>query len=165
MCFELYIAAQVPIPEIERGDGIFTTEFFDYQIHDIIDLPYVKSLGSDMGCGCGFRYAFWDEDKVIDRDKNSELYRVYSSWWEGEQGIFVEDMGGVYVGEEGNINQHQLVDFLHLLLRDSDFVQLYGCWEGALGEPVTKRVRITAEQVRAYDFAFYPHTLYTVTER
>ena len=165
MCFELYIGAQVPIPDIEREPGISTTDAFDARIHSVIDLPYVKSLGSDMGCGCGFRYAYWDEEDVINKEENPELFASYASWFEGEKGIFVKDMGGAYVGEEGNVNQHQLADLLHSLLRDSDYVQLYGCWEGALAEPVAKRVEITAEQVRAHDFAFYPHSLYTVRAR
>ena len=163
MYFQLFIGSAVPIPEINRPDGIATHVYgVDPRIQAILASSHMTTLASDMGCGCGFRYAFWDEDKVINVGADHPDYAFYTEWLEGQKAIIVEDMGAAYMGEEDNVNQHQLADLLGQLLENCDRGRLYGCWEGGEGEPVAKRVTITPEQVRAYDFAFYPGYLYTV---
>lgn len=186
MCFQLFIAASIAIPEIHASsaspeiesregvsisipppyNGISTEDIAPaHPIRTILELPHIKYLSSSNGCGCGFRYGWWDEEKQVDLEKNPWIREAYSFWFEGyNDGIFIEDSGAAYIGDGDNINQHQLADLLKQLFQTADgaAVQLYGCWEGDEREPIQKRVVIFPEQVRDYQFAFHPHYLYTV---
>jgi hypothetical protein len=189
MCFQLFISASVAIPkmhasesaatpEIEVREGVsiglahpyagISTEDIppSHPIRSILEYPHVKYLSSSNGCGCGFRNAWWDEADQVDLEANPWIREVYACWFDGyDDGIFIQDSGAAYIGDGDNINQHQLANLLNRLIQNGATVQLYGCWEGDEKEPVEKRAVIFPEQVRDYQFAFFPHYLYTVTRK
>jgi hypothetical protein len=101
MCFLLFIACDAPVPTIpwdENDRKLNTQDLHDSEkpIIKHFSKSHYKYIGSDEGCGCGFRnityyYGKWPDESMI----GSEYY----------------------TGEEEQPNHEQLFDFLKTYLR------------------------------------------------
>lgn len=120
MCYVLYIGTDHPLPTIpwdENDRKLNTADLKDYDFEIAVHFtkPHQKYLGSDQGCGCGFRNVSF---------QNGE--------WPEETMIGTEG----YTGEDQQPIHQQLHDFIANLLTGEDTtVELYGCWEGNANEP------------------------------
>lgn len=105
-------------------------------------LPCVTYLGTNRGCGCGFRSAMfqrgcWPEE-----------------WVASEPG---------YVPEEGSQPNHEaLAAFVRGLLAAELFVELYGCWWGDFQEPPQDHQEIVASRLADPGFFFHHRGRYVV---
>lgn len=112
MCYVLYLASDRPGPTIDWNPEAraFHVKSEDPALETVrprFTRPHVAYLGSDDGCGCGFR-----------RDP---------SW------VPVMEDGTASLSQQRN--HRQLHDYLAALLADQPSVELFGCWSGDEGLP------------------------------
>ncbi len=105
-------------------------------IKDIFSLPNVKLLGSDLGCGCGFRYAVLDQDRWLDAID------------EGETPF-------------DNSNHEKLVDFIIKNNKSEKSIELFALWAGDI-YPALCRETINLNDILDPGFYFKERGLYTV---
>ncbi len=148
MCFVLYIGTDESLPSIpwDEKDRHLNTE--DLGEHDgtvarHFSKSHTKYLGSDQGCGCGFRHVTF---------QNGE--------WPEEWNIgHNPDYDG---SDEKQIHQ-ELYDFISQLLNSNPTIELYGCWDGDFAEPIEHREEITLGHLLDRKFFFRERGFYTVT--
>lgn len=146
MCFVLYLGTDQPvgtIPWNDRNPKLNTQDLteLDAGVVRHFEAPHVKYLGSDQGCGCGFRHVSY---------QNGE--------WPGESMIGKEhDTGG-----EQQPNHEQLHAFLKELLEQSDRVELYGCWDGEIMEASAGVAELPLDRILDRDFYFRERHGYTI---
>ena len=131
MCFCLYLATSADPPVIPChgpvGNGkIWTRRLREYQkaIRDKFLLPCVTEVGSDRGCGCGFRH---DEGAVHRHD---------------------------YDPSDTQPNHADLVAFLAEHCGTESFVELYGCWDGDHAKEVRDRRELALSELADERFHF-----------
>ena len=147
MCFVLYIAADCPVPSLPYDEGdrnVHTRELNEYDagITSQFSKKFQKYVGSDQGCGCGFRHVSyqngqWPEEDLID---------------------VIEDPD-----ERSHKNHQQLRSLLAELLSKTDEVELYGCWDGDFTEITGGHTVIPLEKITENEFHFRERFGYTVT--
>ncbi len=141
MCLTLYIATNKAMPTIpyDENNRSFNTEDIvesEKSIKDILTLPNVKLLGSDQGCGCGFRHAMYEDKhwlEVIDDDETPF----------------------------DNSNHEKLVDFIIKNNKDEKYVELFALWAGDI-YPAEFRDTIKLNDILNPDFYFKERGLYTL---
>lgn len=119
MCFVLYIGTDEPVRTIawdERDRKVHTRELAEHDagVARHFAKAHVTYVGSDQGCGCGFRHVMfqngeWPEESMPGDDRDA--------------------------AEETRRNHEQLHQFLKAELERSGEVELYGCWDGDFAEP------------------------------
>jgi hypothetical protein len=140
MCLTLYIATKqamptIPYDEINRS---FNTEDIvdsEKSIKDLLTFPYVKLLGSDLGCGCGFRHAMYNDRHWLDVIDNEAPF--------------------------DNSNHEKLVDFIASNNANEEFVELFALWAGDI-YPAEYRETIKLNDILDPHFHFKERVLYTV---
>ena len=149
MCFVLYIATDLPVTSIawdEHDRKLNTKDLTDHDaaVADHFHKPYRKYVGSDQGCGCGFRHVLFQDGE-----------------WPEECMIASED----YTGEDQQPNHEQLHQLLGELLKSSKAVELYGCWDGDFHEPAAGHEVLPIERIFDHAFYFRERFAYTIKQR
>lgn len=146
MCFVLYLGTDQPvrtIPWDDRNPKLNTQDLteLDAGVARHFEAAHVKYLGSDQGCGCGFRHVSY---------QNGE--------WPEESMIGFEH----YTGEDQQPAQEQLHAFLKEQLAYVDRVELYGCWDGEFMEPSAGTAELPLDRILDHDFYFRERFGYTI---
>ena len=129
----------MPTIPYDENNRRFNTEDIvdnDKSIKDILTFPNVKLLGSDQGCGCGFRYAMFEDNRWLDVIDDDET-------------------------PFDNSNHEKLVDFIAKNNMDEKSVELFALWAGYI-YPVEYRVTIKLNDILDPDFYFKERGIYTV---
>ncbi len=139
MCFVLYLGTRQapPITGHARVPGRVCTEALpepDHPVRRHFSLPVVTYVGSDQGCGCGFRHGFrpsgaWSEE--------------YAEW------------DPDYDPATDRPNHDGLVEFLRHHCAREPFVELYGCWNGDFAEPEEDRRELKLAELAEPMFHFH----------
>lgn len=150
MCFALYLGTQLPAPVIpcSAERPIFHTEACsgEWLPHrEKFSLPCITVIGSDQGCGCGFRH----------------LRREGDGWADVDLLVSLPD----YSTARTQPNHEHLADLLARQLREEPFVELFGNWEGYSGcleNPILWREEITLARIVHPHFHFRIQGFYRV---
>ena len=144
MCFCLYVGTEVPVPTIpyDNNDRKLNTE--DLNEHEKMvaihfTKPHHKYIGSDEGCGCGFRNVWFSD-----------------GGWPEESMIGEEN----YTGEREQPNHQQLYDFLKEILATNQDIELYGCWD--ISEPTEGQTILQLSAILDMQFYFRDRYKYTI---
>lgn len=142
MCFFLYLAS----------DKKIETEEWEEENPKVVicskgDISFGKTekftkennyyVSSSEGCGCGFRQKFDVE---------------YPDYLEVEQKI------------EKEKNQRQLFERLRKLLKDEDYIELFGCWDGDQELEIEFQREIIIDELLSNTFYFREKELIKVTK-
>ena len=107
MCFCLYLATSSDPPLIDNEGPVGNGKIATRKLHEMrqevrkkFTLAYVTAVGSDVGCGCGYRH---DEAEIYDPG---------------------------YDPSKTQPNHTALRAYLTEHCRAEPFVELYGCWDG-----------------------------------
>lgn len=137
MCFCLYLATPsepplIPDQGYQQGTGKINTSRWQLEksekgkaLSNKFTLPCAKNVGSDVGCGCGFR------------SNDAAIY----------------DPG--YDTSKTQPNHASLVAFLAEHCGKEPFVELYGCWDGDEAEDVQDRREIELAKLADENFHFH----------
>lgn len=147
MCFVLYVASRsspelIPWDEERPQFSTQTPSEHDAQaLKRQFTLPVVTYLGSDQGCGCGFRH-FPQEIDV--------QFEVPPNYFTDE----VDD------GDTTQPNHSALAEHLKNQFATEPFVELFRCWSGDEDQPqrVTKEIYIS--KITEATFGFHERALY-----
>lgn len=145
MCFVLYIGTDQPIPDIpwnEKERKFNTQEIGDHDqtVAKHLNKRNKKYVGSDQGCGCGFRFVTfqsgeWPEEGMVAPNSDPD--------------------------PDEQSNHQQLYDFIKELKEEE--VELYGCWDGDFSEQSKGKKEISLTDLLKADFYFRERFNYTVT--
>jgi hypothetical protein len=139
MCFVLYVGARVAPPIVAASGGMVKGRLHtralrecDAPVRAHFTLPHVVYVGSDQGCGCGFRHVSfqqgcWPEEEWCDEAK----------------------------AKATQPNHESLVAFLREHFGGEAFVELYGCWSGDEGRPEIERREVELAKLRSPGFHFH----------
>jgi len=146
MCFVLYVASRSKPPLIgfrPEAPALNTKELNEHtqSVRDKFTLPHVVYVGSDQGCGCGFRFLL--REQVADADL-----------------IFSDD---VEADPSRQRNQQQLRDFLLEKFKDEPFVELFGCWSGDEAQPAEFNDEIPLQRIVDLRFSFRERGFYRIS--
>lgn len=142
MCFVLYIGTRTEAPRIpwhEKLVGISTAEVVerDHAGKEKFALPVVTYVGSDQGCGCGFRHVLFE-----------------GGGWPNEH------LTGLQ--EDTQQNHDALIAFIRQHFATEPFVELYGCWDGDFAEPLASEIDLALSRVADPVFCFRERGYYKV---
>lgn len=142
MCFVLYLGTQSEVPRIPWSENSPTlcTDHVGQRaqaVKDKFSLPCVTYVGSDQGCGCGFRHAMfqggdWPEESIVEPTEGSQS------------------------------NHEALVALIQQYFASHPFVELYGCWDGDFAEAVQHREEISLQRIVQPEFRFRERGYYRV---
>lgn len=140
MCFTIYLGSSVqgPLVEWNSDQPTFHTKHLDKNEEGILDrvsLPHVLYMGSDQGCGCGFRHAL--------RDRTDWLPAI-------------EEEGDSRKTQENHVN---LVQYLSDNLLNQN-IEIYACWNGDVVDRVDVVEKIELEDILNAAFYFKEGYLY-----
>ena len=148
MCFVLYLAARVAPPITSYGgrggQGTVSTDVLkehDSAVRRHFTLPHVVYVGSDQGCGCGFR--------------NTSF-----------QGFWPDDVNVPFTPPDPNPNQpnhESLAGLLREHFGREDFIEFYGCWAGDTALTEIDRRELTLADIRNPAFHFHQRGFCRVT--
>ncbi len=136
MCFCLYLATSsepplIPSQGFQEGTGKSNTSRWRLErtekgkaLRDKFTLPCITDVGSDVGCGCGFR--------------------------SNEAAVYSPD----YDTSKTQPNHAGLVAFLAEHCGKEPFVELYGCWDGDEAQDVHDRREIELAELVDEKFHF-----------
>ena len=146
MCFALYMATDREVRGIswkEDQPALFILETGDNDrgVSKHFTKPFLRYVGSDQGCGCGFRHVMfqgggWPEESIINPDES--------------------------VDEDRQTNHRQLHEVLTSLPEDCRCVELYGCWEGDFDEACEGTAEIRVDDILEPAFHFRERFGYVV---
>jgi hypothetical protein len=148
MCFVLYVASRTK-PKLIAWDkeapGLCTQDGLDDSEMPVVEkfsLPIVTYVGSDQGCGCGFR--------------NIPLHLLDNP--------DAEEMCGSGVEKQRSTqhNHQALVHFLREQFATENFIEIYGCLSGEVAKAVISNVEIPLEQITDRLFCFRERGFYRV---
>lgn len=144
MCFVLYAAARkrprlIPSPVDPPAFHVAEVGGNEDMVRGQFTLPEVVYIGSDQGCGCGFRYSLSDG---------------YSKAAE----IEFDDANLA----ETQPNQLKLKAYLEEDFKEEPFIELYGCWSGDEGQPRELSAEINLSQITDPKFCFRERGFYRV---
>jgi hypothetical protein len=148
MCFVLYIGTDEPLPTIpwdEKSRHLNTKDLGDHDktVPKHFTKPWTKYLGSDQGCGCGFRHVTFHNGEWAEE------------WNTGN------DAG--YDGSDEDQIHRELFEFVASLISTNGTVELYGCWDGDFEDPIEHREVISVDRLIDRSFFFRERGFYTVT--
>lgn len=138
MCFVLYLAARIPPPAIPDGPygcrDVHTRPLraYDEPVRTHFTLEHAVYLGSDQGCGCGFRHT------IVNDPRSGEYFASLPD----------------YDTTSTQPNHDALAARLQRHFAGEDFVELYGCWDGDFALPERGRFELAVEDLadRAFHF-------------
>jgi hypothetical protein len=138
----IYISTDKPIPTIpydEKNRMLNTEDVTDSEetFKNIFSKSNIKYVGSDQGCGCGFRHAIIHNDNWLD---------------------VVDDDETAF----DNSNHINFVDLITKSNEDGKTFEILACWEGDQNEPILYRETIKLADILNTDFHFKERGLYTV---
>ncbi len=146
MCFSLFIGADNPIPLIpwnEDDKRVYSQNLSEYElpIQGHFSKQHIGYIGSDQGCGCGFRHVTfqngeWPEESMSDSEEYSD-------------------------GDK-QPNHIQLECILIGLLQTADSIELYSCWDGDFAEPSGGSSQLLLSSIVDNHFAFRERFLYSI---
>ena len=147
MCFVLYAASRlkarlIPFNPQTRALNTALPQALKLVIRDKFTLPHVTYVGSDQGCGCGFRYVPKESQDLEDPES------IYSE--------------GIERQNETQHNHQQLRDYLFREFKVESFVELYGCWDGDEKEAVKFQEEISLDRLAEPTFCFHERGFYRV---
>ena len=127
------------IPYDENHRSLNTEDIVDEEknIRSNLSLPNIKFVGSDEGCGCGFRHALLEGNHWLDVVDDEET-------------------------EFDNSNHQNLVDFIIENNKGEKTVEILSCWEGDHNKPVKFQETIKVHDLLSRDFYFKERGLYTI---
>ncbi len=148
MCFLLYMSTDADIPTIawdEHKRKLNTAELTEYEkgITRHFTKTNIKYIGSDQGCGCGFRYV---------------RLEGAGGGWPSECMIGSK----YYTGQPEQPMHQQLHDFLKKYLDAGYDVELYGCWDGEFSEASEGHKNICIADILDKRFFFRERYKYTI---
>lgn len=125
MCFAVYVATDVPCKTSEwdkhhPGFWLESVRDKDRVVAQHFSKPHIYYAGSSSGCGCGFF------DEPFD-DNDEEDVRQLELAWES-----IKD----------------LVDWLQQVLKTTDSVELFVCWEGDQEREPLRRLEMHPDELR-----------------
>ena len=143
MCWTLYLGTNVKLPiiELDRNLPRFNArhlEYYELGVKSRITMPDVLYLGSDQGCGCGFRHA------LLDRKE----------WYP----IVEEDREAI---ESIQKNHQDLLEYI-LSYVNSGPIEIYGCWNGVVNDSIRSVEEINVKVIIDKGFYFKEGCLYKV---
>jgi len=138
MCLTLYIGSDQELKQIEWNiehpalNAVPLGEF-DEKAKVIFSAANLLSIGSDQGCGCGFRHALvqGDEWLIVEEDDLKETQR----------------------------NHRELVDYIKNVGGD---IEIYACWNGDIPDEPQSIEEIKINDILEEDFYFKENGLYRV---
>lgn len=137
----LYLATNTAMPSIpyDENNRQFNAEDIvddEISLANVFSFPNIKFVGSDQGCGCGFRHVLLNGD----------------AWQKSYEEPTTD-----------NRNHEHLVDFIIKNNKNETSVQIFACWEGDHEEPIVFRDTVDIQKLLSMDFYFKERGLYTVT--
>jgi hypothetical protein len=143
MCFTLYIGTPIKLPLIEwKKDqpGVHATNLKEYELGVLsrFSLPNVLYIGSDQGCGCGFRHALAEGKEWLSVVEN--------------------DQDALKAIQKNHIDLWQ---YLTCNLTAGS-VEIYACWNGDVNDCPDCVSDIKMENIINEDFYFKEGWLYKV---
>jgi hypothetical protein len=137
-----YIGTMTEIPKISLNKNLPALNTKDIsakesEVRKHLSLPCVAYIGSDEGCGCGFRHALLQDRQwfpVVDEEDNDSQLK----------------------------NQRQLFNFIVDNLKDQDFVEIYGCWDGDLSMNIEFQDEIELAEILETNFYFKERGQYKI---
>lgn len=140
MCLILYLGSNKPRPLIAWNESAPRFHVTDDDANAKLAAKHLKKryvyyVGSDNGCGCGFRQ---ENDDMID---------------DAEQLASKSD------------NQTLLWEYVSKCLENEDFIELYSCWSGDEALPHVDERTIDISELLAYDFWFAERQRTVVTRK
>ena len=127
------------IPYDENHRRLNTENIVDEEMNlrNVLSLTNIKYIGSDQGCGCGFRHALLD---------GNDWFNV------------IDDEGTDF----DNSNHQNLVDFIIENNTGEKMIEILSCWEGDHNEPIMFHETIKIYDLLNSDFYFKERGLYKV---
>jgi len=144
MCFTLYVAASKKLPLREWNKdkpGVHTANLQDYELGVLgrLSLPFALYVGSNQGCGCGFRHSIVDGQGWLPVIP-SEKYELNAE-------------------QENHVGLWQyLTESL-----EGGSIEIYACWNSDVNECPDCIGHIRIEDITNSDFYFKEGWLYRMT--
>jgi hypothetical protein len=143
MCWTLYISTTIKLPLIEWDSNQPRFNARKLKVDELaivsrFTMPEVVYLGSDQGCGCGFRHALL---------AGKEWYPIVE-----------EDNDTMEVIQK---NHEDLYQYLTDNVK-SGFIEIYGCWNGDITDSIDCVDEISIKDLTDKDFYFKEGWLYKV---
>jgi hypothetical protein len=149
MCFVLYIASSSLIPYIPfdtNAPALNTQPVSEREnpVRGVFEHRNIKFLGSSNHCGCGYRHLSfqngdWPEEYLIGNDPE--------------------------FGADRQDDHERLYRFLLDQLKQTDKLELYGCWDGDFDFPPARHETISVDDVIRPDFFLRERCHYTITAK
>ena len=142
MCMTLYIATSKPMPTISYNEAnpcLNTQDIAENEtsLISVFTKPHLKYVGSDQGCGCGFRHALLDENNWLRvQDETEDII--------------------------DNDNHQNLVDFIAGNNKGEASIEIFSCWDGDHTELIRHFQAIGINEILNKNFYFKERALYTV---
>lgn len=143
MCFTLYLGASIKLPLIEWNKdqpAVHTANLQDDELEVLsrFTFPHILYVGSNEGCGCGFRHALAEGKNwlpVVNDDKDAQ-----------------------------KAIQKNHIDLRQYLTDNTAgrSVEIYGCWNGHVADCTNCVIDIRIEDLTREDFYFKEGSLYKV---
>ncbi len=135
----LYLASTSKLPHIDldRESPSFNTKELDQSEQNVrthFSMENVLYVGSDQGCGCGFRHAIIEGNEwliVTEEDNSSEK------------------------------NHTELVNFISSNIKEG-YVEIFSCWNGDVDKPPIAREEIKLAELIDKHFHFKEQGLYRI---
>jgi hypothetical protein len=136
----LYLSAnnKMPLIEWDTNSPAFNAkelEESESHVRNYFSLSDVFCVGSDQGCGCGFRHALlWDGEwlNVMDEESNNEQK-----------------------------NHVALLEYVSTYVEDG-MVEIYACWNGDVNDLPISKEEINADDLINKDFYFKERGFYQI---
>ena len=145
MCFMLYLATDGKIKNCPFNDKTpnvcIESVDDDINLEGIFSLSTTKYIGSDLGCGCGFRSC----SKKLNPDLEPENY-----WVDDEE------------FNDSAENHQKLKSIIDALLRNGNKVELIGYWAGDEGEPPWSEFDLNISRITEKQFVFFEGVKYKI---
>lgn len=141
MCMTLYLSANSKMPRIkwDKNSPAFNAkdlEESENAVRNYFSLSDVLYVGSDQGCGCGFRHALLSNGEwlnVIEEDNNSE-----------------------------QINHQALLDYIRTYTNDG-LIEIYSSWNGDVNDLPICKEEINGKDLINKDFYFKERGFYQIS--
>ena len=139
MCMTLYLAStsKLPFIELDRKFPSFYTKELDQSEQNVrthFSMENVLYVGSDQGCGCGFRHAIIDGNEWL--------------------AVTEED-------DSSQDNHTKLVEYISSNIKQG-IVEISSCWNGEVDKLPINREEIKLEELNNENFHFKERGLYRI---
>ena len=147
MCFILHLASQLKLETFawnpdDRHVWVGAPHGDPELVKSHFSLPEVAYIGSDMGCGCGFRSIVFQ-----------------SGGWPEE---WIIDQGECDPPDSSLQNHQELHDLIRPFLEAGEAIELYGCWDGEESYRTEHQEEIRSGRLLEPNFWFRQRGLYKI---